>query len=101
MCGLGMFLLELLKLQLKLVELSLGLVKCDVLHEHGLRKHVKRVWISRQALIEQRVGVWILFLKWSLIQAIDEGVKKLFFLGSHRVNLRRRSGCWNRAASEE
>ena len=89
MSGLRTLLLKLLQLLLKLTQLRLCLIKRDVLDENRLRKHVERVRVPGKALVEQGFGVRILLLKRSLIQAINECVKKLFFLGSHDWNLRR------------
>jgi hypothetical protein len=57
----------LLKLLLKLVTLSLGLVERDVLDKHGLREHIQGVWIFGKPLVEQRLGIRILLLKRGLI----------------------------------
>jgi hypothetical protein len=89
MSRLRTLLLKLLKLLLKLTQLRSCLIKRDVLDKDRLREHVERVRVPGKALIEQGLCVRILFLERSLIQAIDEGIKKLFFLGSHESNLRR------------
>lgn len=81
MRGLGV--LQLLDLLLKLAELSFGLVKGDVLHENRLREHVQGVRISGEALVQQGLGVGIFFLEGGLVEAVDEAIKKLIFLGSH------------------
>lgn len=87
--GLRALLLNLLQLLLKLAHLGLRLIERDVLHEHRLRKHVESVRISGETLVQQSLGIRIFFLQRSLVQAIDEGVEKLFFLGSHESSLRR------------
>jgi hypothetical protein len=87
--GLRALLLELLDLLLKLAQLSLGLIEGNVLDEHRLGEHVQGVRISGKALVQQGLCIGILFRERSLVQAIDEGAKKLFFLGSQEYNLRR------------
>ena len=82
-------LLLLLNLLLQLPDLRLRLVESDVLHQNGLRQHVKRIGIRAELLVDQRFGVRIFFLKLCLVYPLDERVKKLFFLGSQRNNLRR------------
>jgi hypothetical protein len=89
MRGLRALLLDLLKLLLKLAQLSFGLVKGDVLHENRLREHVQGVRISGEALVQKGLCFGIFFLEGGLVEPIDEGVKKLVFLRSHESNLRR------------
>ena len=86
MRGLRVLLLDLL---LQLADLGFGLVESDVLDQYGLRQHVECIGIRAELLIQQCFGVGILFLKLCLVDALDEGAKKLFFLGSQRCNLRR------------
>ena len=88
MCGLRV-LLELLNLLLQLRNLGSGLIESDVLHQYRLRKHVERIGIRAELLVEQRVSVGIFFFKRCLIDPLDERIEELFFLGSQRCNLRR------------
>jgi len=48
-----------------------------------LREHVESVRISGEALVQKGLCVRILFLEGRLVETIDEGIKKLIFLGSH------------------
>ena len=73
----------LLNLLLKLAELGPGLIEGDVLHENRLREHVEGVRISGEALVQKGLCVRVFFLERRLVEAIDEGIKKLIFLGSH------------------
>jgi len=75
--------LRALLLLLQLADLGLCLVERDVLDQNRLGKHVKRVGISGKPLVQKRFGVGVFFLERGLVQAIDEGIQKLFFLGSH------------------
>jgi len=68
-----------------------GLIERDVLYQNRLREHVEGIRVSGKALVQQGLGIRIFFCERRLIQAINKGVKKLFFLGSHESNLRRSS----------
>ena len=85
--------LMLLSLLLQLRHLRLGLLKRNVLHQHSLGEYIERVRVGPERAIQQGFGIGIFFLQLSLIDALDERVEKLFFLGSQRSILRRQQNC--------
>ena len=64
----------LLHLLLQLRHLRLGLLQRNVLHQHRLRKNVKRILIAAKLPIQQSLGVRVFFLKLCLVDFFYERV---------------------------
>ncbi len=75
------------ELALGLGELGLGLLQGVILDDDGLGEDVDGVGVAAEALPEQMLGVVVLLGDLGLVDAIDQALDHLLFLGGHGRSL--------------
>jgi hypothetical protein len=91
--------LRLLQLLLQLPDLRFCLIERDVLHQNGLRQHIKSVGIRTEFAAQKILGLRVFFLELRLVDLLRQRSEQFLFLGSQRRILRQRQ--ITRAASPD
>ncbi len=72
---------NLAQLALQLFDLGLGVPQREILHDHRLGQHVRRVGPFHHELTDELFGLRVLLLRGNIFDALGQGAEKLPFLG--------------------
>ena len=71
------------ELLLEIGDPLLRLMQAQILDQHGLRQVIGQIRLGGHCLTDQSIGLGILVLPRGIFHAVEQGRKKLFFLGGH------------------